>query len=119
MSIVPISIRPPASHPPASHPRAAASSGSAAASGATSSLANTGSVSDGDMGSFFKSLSANLQATVSQHGGGSAQTAANRPLSGMPQHHLHRNEGGSGPVQSAPSQSMAQALKAYGSAAAA
>ena len=114
MSVAPLSF-----HPPATHARAAALSGYAAASGAANSVANTGSVSADDMGAFFKSLSDDLQAMLSQQGSASAQTAANQPLSGMPHHPRHDNEGGNGPVQSPPTQSMAQALKAYGKAAAA
>ena len=111
-----MSIAPTSSHAPGHHERAAASTGAAAASGASTSIANTGSVSADDMGSFFKSLSAHLQATLSQRSGGSAQTAVNRPVSAMPNYHRHESEGGSGPVQSPPIQSMAGALKAYGAA---
>ncbi|MEI7711896.1 MAG: hypothetical protein WCI94_10715, partial [Rhodospirillales bacterium] len=85
-------IAPVSTHFPVPHARAAASTGSAAARGASTSIANNGSVSADDMGSFFKSLSANLQATLSQRSGGSGQTAVNRPVSGMPNYHRHENE---------------------------
>ncbi len=116
MSVAPLSFHPPAARPHASSP--AASSGLAAAKDATDSVANTGSASTDNIGSFFRSLSDSLQATMSQQNSGSTPTAANRPLSGMPHHHLHRNEGDTGPVGQPPSQSVAQALKAYASSAA-
>ncbi len=83
---------------------------SAAASDAADSIANTGSVTAGNVASFFQSFSSNLQSMLSKAGnaaggGGTAQTAANQPLAGTRHHHP---EGGGGPVQSAASQMTAQ-----------
>ena len=83
---------------------ASAPSGQAAASSAADSITNTGSVSADTMGSFFQSLSANLQSMLSQ-GGTGAQTAANQPMSGA-HHRHHHSEGGS--PHGVASQTMAQ-----------
>lgn len=83
---------------------------SAAASDAAGSIANTGSVTAGNIASFFQSFSSNLQSMLSKAGnaaggGGTTQTTANQPLAGTRHHHP---EGGGGPVQSAASQMTAQ-----------
>ena len=88
----------------------AAGANSAAASDAAGSIANTGSVTAGNIASFFQSFSSNLQSMLSKAGnaaggGGTTQTAANQPLAGTRHHHP---EGGGGPVQSAASQMTAQ-----------
>jgi hypothetical protein len=94
------------------HTRASVT-GSAAASGATDAVANTGSVTAGNMASFFKSFSSDLQSMLSQSGntagsGTTTQTAANQPLVGTPQHRHPHPEGGGGPMQRAASQMTAQ-----------
>lgn len=108
--------------------------GQAAANGAASSIANTGSVSSGDMASFFKSFSADLQAMMAKAANGpggtgaATQTAANQPMSGA-HHHHHRTEGSGNasmrsaanqaPGEGSPTADVVQALKAYGSTGAA
>ena len=91
----------------------AAGANSAAASDAAGSIANTGSVTAGNIASFFQSFSSNLQSMLSKAGnaaggGGTTQTAANQPLAGTHGHHHHHPDGGGGPVQSAASQMTAQ-----------
>lgn len=116
MSLTPIGGSQPMRH--MHEPDRAGSSGKAAAGAAADSVANTGSVSAGNMASFFKSFSADLQSMLSQ--GGNTQTAASKPLASPHHHHSHFNEGGSGPVQDPASQmtaSVSRALKAYGATA--
>ena len=115
-----MSISPASSIQPASHMRAPARSsaaGSAAAGAAMDSIANTGSVSADNMGAFFKSFSADLQAMLSH--GGNTQTAASKPLADPHHHRNPFNEGGAGPVRDAATQltgNIGRALKAYGAA---
>ncbi len=112
-----------------------ASPGTGAARSATESIANTGSVTAGNMASFFQSFSADVQAMLRQGGGtnataataagkapvgtstGSAtgQTAANQPLSGSHHRHRHRSEGGYGSPQGAANQLTTEIGQAIGS----
>ena len=109
-----------------------ASPGTAAARSATDSIANTGSVTAGNMASFFQSFSADLQAMLRQSGGTNAtpagssttgtpaasntgQTAANQPLSGAHHHHRHRGEGDSASPQGVANQLTAQIGQSLGS----
>jgi hypothetical protein len=87
-----------------------AASGSAAASDATASIANTGSVTSGNMDSFFKSFSADLQSTLNQTGNSQSttQTAANQPLAGGHHHHHHHPGAGDGSMQGVANQMTSQ-----------
>jgi hypothetical protein len=89
-----------------------ASPGTGAARSATDSIANTGSVTAGNMASFFQSFSADLQATLRQ--GATGQTAANQPLSGVHHRHYHHGEGGSGGPQGAANQLTAEIGQSLG-----
>ena len=97
-----------------------ASPGTAAARSATDSIANTGSVTAGNMASFFQSFSADVQAMLRQGGGKAApegaagQTAANQPMSGTHHRHRHPSEGGYGSPQGASSQLTAATGQALG-----
>ena len=83
-------------------------------------FAAKGSVTAGNMASFFQSFSADLQAMLRQGGGKAApegaagQTAANQPMSGTHHRHRHPSEGGYGSPQGASSQLTAATGQALG-----